>query len=126
MTLASVSLSSRLRAPEHIGGEVKRDHGLELVREVREQGASAAAEISRGLALGGWDFRQLFPEWVDDVGPVRVEKDLVVTRFLAVPVLGLLLDGFFGQGTVEAPHARNGVRRVPTFASGNRGFTVPS
>ena len=79
-------------APEHVGGEVESDHGLELLGQVGQQSASAATEVGRGLPLGGRDFCQFLPERVDDVGPVRVEKNLVVTRFLAVPVLSLLLN----------------------------------
>ena len=91
------------RVSQHVRSEVERDHGLKLLGQVGQQRPSPASEVSGGLPSVGRDFCQFLPERVHDVGPVRVEKNLVVTRFLAVPVLSLLLNRFLSQGETNLP-----------------------
>ena len=99
-------------ALEHIGSEVECDHGLESLGEVGQQRACAAAKVGRGLPPIGGDFLQSVPERIGDLGPVRVEKNLVVASLLAVPVFCLFLNGFFGQGRIEPLAGRLAGRAV--------------
>lgn len=74
---------------EHSGGEVEREDAAESAGERRQERSGSATEVGGGFAGGVFDRLDRLDDRIFDSLAIRVEKDVVVTRRVAAPMLPL-------------------------------------